>query len=58
MRNIYTTSTGLQIGCMYQSNVRPAHDKDAIKLQDALLQKRGQASTVLRRVIRAIWDWL
>jgi len=34
--NIHTTPTGLRIGCMYQTPVRPYHDTDALKLQRAL----------------------
>ena len=35
----YTTSSGVQIGCMYQGNSAPHHDQDAIKLQTALLNQ-------------------
>ena len=33
----YTTRTGVQVGCLYRA-ARPAHhDRDALRLQDALL---------------------
>jgi hypothetical protein len=32
----YTTTSGLQIGCMYQPTTRCEHDHDALKLQSAL----------------------
>lgn len=36
----YTTKTGLQIGRLYIPRQRPHHDRDAIRLQNALLGQR------------------
>ena len=33
----YTTRTGLQIGLLYTPTARPHHDRDALRLQSALL---------------------
>lgn len=33
----YTTKSGLQIGRLYMPTARPYHDRDAIRLQSALL---------------------
>ncbi len=33
----YTTRTGLRIGSLYQARPAPHHDRDALRLQDALL---------------------
>jgi hypothetical protein len=42
MNTPYTTRTGLQIGLHYTPPQRPYHDRDALRLQDALLgNKRG-----------------
>ena len=56
----YTTSTGLRIGSMYQHNVRPAHDSDALALQSALLLKRHQhrSQNAWLRILNTIWRWL
>jgi hypothetical protein len=37
MKKVFTTSTGLRIGCMYQPTTKPHHDADALKLQSAYL---------------------
>lgn len=36
----YTTKTGLQIGRLYIPKQRPHHDRDALRLQSALLGNR------------------
>lgn len=36
MNNTYNTGR-VHIGCNYQPNVKPYHDADALRLQDALL---------------------
>lgn len=40
MKNTYTTASGLQIGCMYQSTVKPYHDADALRIQKALTDSK------------------
>jgi hypothetical protein len=41
----YTTSTGLRIGCMYQPTTKPEHDRHALKLQSALINKADPMDT-------------
>ncbi len=41
MKTPYTTKTGLRIGSAFDSGVRPYHDRDAIRIQRALLGERG-----------------
>lgn len=48
----YTTPSGLQIGRCYIPRQRPAHDRDACRLQDALLFD-PQRDAALRRELRA-----
>lgn len=48
----YTTQSGLQIGRCYIPRQRPAHDRDACRLQDALLFD-PQRDAALRRELRA-----
>lgn len=48
----YTTPSGLQIGRCYIPRQRPAHDRDAMRLQDALLFD-PQRDAALRRELRA-----
>ena len=38
----YTTRTGLQIGRLYIPQQRPHHDRDALRLQSALLGHKPQ----------------
>lgn len=38
----YTTRTGLQIGREYTPTARPYHDRDALRLQSALLGQKPQ----------------
>ena len=45
MNTPYTTTSGLRIGCMYQSQPRPHHDADALKLQSALTGKAAPIDT-------------
>lgn len=52
---VYNTGK-VQIGLAYDQYVRPHHDKDALFLQDALLNRR--APTFWGRVMAAIWRWL
>jgi hypothetical protein len=44
MSKIYNTGK-VAIGSAYQSNVRPYHDQDALRLQDALLGNRRSMDT-------------
>jgi hypothetical protein len=37
----FTTRSGLQIGSAYTPPQRPYHDRDALKLQDALLGNKS-----------------
>lgn len=41
MATPYTTKSGLQIGLLYQPPQRPHHDRDALRLQRALLGERA-----------------
>ena len=54
-----TTSAGLQIGCMYQPNTKPYHDRDALLLQEALLNQRNpsMAARMAVRLLRRFWAW-
>jgi hypothetical protein len=52
---VYNTGK-VQIGGNYFPDHRPYHDKDALLLQDALLNRR--APTFWGRVAAAIWRWL
>lgn len=42
MKEVFTTSTGLRIGSMYQSTAKPHHDADALKLQSAYLGSKPE----------------
>jgi len=54
----YTTPAGLRIGCMWQTNVKPDHDSDALTLQSALLARHSHRSqNVFFRLINAFWRW-
>lgn len=62
MRNktpCYTTPAGVRIGCQYESPLRPFHDRDALRLQSALLNQRPP---IVQRVTRLpllsrLWSW-
>jgi hypothetical protein len=60
-RTPFKTSSGLQIGCMYQPQQRPVyHDPDALRLQDALVNRRRQPSGLgiaAVRLVRCFWAW-
>lgn len=45
----YTTKTGIRIGCMAPKSPPPHHDRDALRLQDALINKRNRQNGI---------DWL
>ena len=55
----FTTSSGLQIGLLYQATRPVYHDRDALRLQDALLNKRpaGALELALTRLVRRFWAW-
>ena len=55
----FTTRSGLQIGRYYQPTTKPYHDKDALRLQTALLHDRepGLIESLIARVIRPFWAW-
>lgn len=36
----YTTKSGVQIGSLYTPTARPHHDRDAIRIQSALLGQK------------------
>ena len=38
----YTTRSGLQVGRLYTPTARPHHDRDALRLQSALLGHKPQ----------------
>lgn len=46
----YTTPSGLQIGRCYIPRQRPAHDRDACRLQDALLIDLEREQTLRREL--------
>jgi hypothetical protein len=41
-----TTKTGLRIGCMAPKSPPPHHDRDALRLQDALINKRNRQNGI------------
>lgn len=55
----FKTQAGLQIGCMYQANPPVYHDRDALRLQSALLNTRepGALEMFLVRMTRRFWAW-
>jgi hypothetical protein len=55
----YKTPAGIQIGCMYQAHRPVHHDRDALRLQDALLNKREASALerALAHVVRRFWAW-
>jgi hypothetical protein len=55
----FTTPAGIQIGCMYQQHRPVHHDRDALRLQDALLNKREASALerVVAHVVRRFWAW-
>lgn len=54
-----TTRSGLQIGCMYQASRPVYHDRDALRLQSALLNTRepGALEMLLASIFRRFWVW-
>ena len=52
----YTTTSGLRIGCMYQSPPRPHHDADALRIQKAVTGQRDpiDADGVLIAMVMAV----
>jgi hypothetical protein len=55
----FTTPAGIRIGCMYQPTRPVYHDRDALRLQDALLNKAKPSPLVMatQRAVRAFWAW-
>jgi hypothetical protein len=55
----FTTSSGLQIGLLYQPQRPVYHDRDALKLQSALLNKHpaGPVGIAITRMVRRFWAW-
>lgn len=55
----FTTPAGLQIGCMYQPQRPVYHDKDALRIQTALLNSRqpGAMEMALVHLLRRFWAW-
>ena len=55
----FTTSSGLQIGAMYQATRPVYHDRDALRLQDALLNKHqpSQLGLLVNSLARRFWAW-
>jgi len=47
----YTTSTGLQIGCLYEAPKHIEYSPDAYMLQSALLMRSGSTS----RAVSTLW---
>jgi len=41
----FTTKSGVQIGRDYRPTTKPHHDKDALRLQDALLGNKPSTDT-------------
>ena len=41
-----TTKTGLRIGCMAPKSPPPHHDRDALRLQEALINKRNRQNGI------------
>jgi hypothetical protein len=46
MSSYITTKTGLRIGCMAPKSPPPHHDRDALRLQDALINKRNTSNAI------------
>lgn len=55
----FTTASGLRIGCMYQAQRPVHHDRDALRLQDALLSTRvpSKLEMALVHLVRRFWAW-
>jgi hypothetical protein len=55
----FTTPAGVQIGCMYKATRPVFHDRDALKLQSALLNRRQPSATERNLVglVRRFWAW-
>jgi hypothetical protein len=55
----FTTRSGLQIGLLYQAHRPVHHDRDALRLQDALLNKRQPTAIemALMHLVRRFWAW-
>lgn len=51
----YTTPSGLQIGRCYIPRQRPAHDRDACRLQDALLYDPQREAALRRELREELW---
>jgi hypothetical protein len=46
MSSYITTKTGLRIGCMAPKSPPPHHDRDALRLQSALINKRNTSNAI------------
>ena len=55
----FTTPAGIRIGCMYQAQRPVHHDRDALRLQTALLNKRQPTAIEMALVslVRRFWAW-
>jgi hypothetical protein len=55
----FKTSAGVQIGLLYQQHRPVHHDRDALRLQDALLNKRQPTALelLLNNLARRVWAW-
>jgi hypothetical protein len=55
----FTTQAGVQIGLLYQPQRPVFHDRDALKLQSALLNRRQPSATERNLVglVRRFWAW-
>jgi hypothetical protein len=55
----FKTRAGVQIGLLYKQHRPVHHDRDALRLQDALLNKREASALerALAHVMRRFWAW-
>lgn len=55
----FTTSSGLRIGVYYQPQRPVHHDRDALRIQTALLSDRqpGAIEILAVRLFRRFWAW-
>lgn len=53
----WRTKSGVVVGCLYQRPA-PRHDRDALRLQEALLDPRtAKPLPPVARVLGAFWNW-
>jgi hypothetical protein len=55
----FKTPAGIQIGLLYQPQRPVFHDRDALRLQDALLNKHqpSQLGLLINSLVRRFWAW-